>query len=217
MNESLLNLVVGADLELDSSSNVVLNNLKSELIGYTNGHSLIISHPDKDGIPVQVNPGERFIANIKQGDEDICFEIEVTTVLTEPYPHLHTSYPENVRSGSLRKSSRVPAAPADVHLVIDGDIDNTSISIINVSTAGACLIADSKLGLVDDMFQINFQTSDSAPGFTFTCMIRHVHETHVDQQPMFSHGVLFIGMDAEAQLFLWKYFQKSALTQEKTS
>ncbi len=213
MNESKLNLVVGADLELDSSSNLVLNNLQSELIGYSHGHGLIISHPTKDEIPVQVNSGERFIVSIKQDDEDVCFEIEVVTVLTEPYPHLHTSFPENIRSGSLRKSSRVPAAPADVHLVVDGDIDDTTVSIVNVSTAGACLVADRELGSVDDMFQINFQTDDNAEGYTLTCMIRHVHNTHGEQQPMFSHGVVFIGMDAEAQLFLWKYFQESASMQ----
>jgi len=214
MNESLLKLRVGADLELDSLSDVVLNNLQSELIDFNHGERLTIAHPSKDGIPVQIDAGESLIVNIKQDDEDVCFEIEVIAVLTEPYPHLQTSYPNNIRSGSLRKSSRVPAAPADIHLVVDGDIDETYISIANVSTAGASLVADRKLGLVDDMFQINFQTNDSEDGFTFTCMIRHVHETHVNGQPMFSHGVVFIGMDAESQLFLWKYFQQSAGMQQ---
>jgi len=209
MNESLLKLRVGAELKLDSLSDVVLNDLQSELIDYQHGERLTIAHPSKDGIPVQIDAGECLIVNIKQDDEDVCFEIEVITVLTEPDPHLHTSYPDNIRTGSLRKSSRVPAAPADIHLVMDGDIDETSISIANVSTAGASLVADRRLGLVDDMFQINFQTGDNVEVFTFTCMIRHVHETHLDDQMMFSHGVVFIGMDAEAQLFLWKYFQQS--------
>ncbi len=212
MNESLLDLVIGAELELDSSSNLVLNNLHSELIGYSHGQDLIIAHPKKDDIPVQINPGERFIVNIKQDEEDVCFETEVLAILNEPYPHLHISYPENIRSGSLRKSSRVPAAQANIHLVVDGDIDSTPISIMNVSTAGACLVANRRLGTIDDMFQINFETEDGEPGFTYTCMIRYVHAAHKteDHPPMFDHGVVFIGMDAEAQLFLWKYFQKSA-------
>ncbi len=214
MNENLLNLVVGAELELDSSSNVVLNNLQSELIGYTHGHGLIISHPTKNEIPVQVNSGERFIVSIKQGDEDVCFETEVIAALSEPYPHLHTTYPDNIRSGSLRKSSRVPAAPSNIHLVVDGDIDSTPISFLNVSTAGACLVSDRRLGAVDDLFQINFETEDSESDYTFTCMIRYVHEVHQDEELTFHHGVVFIGMDAEAQLFLWKYFQTSVAMQQ---
>ncbi len=213
MAENLLNLVVGAELELDSSSNVVLNNLQSELIGYTQGHSLIIAHPTKNEIPVQINCGERFIVNLKQGDEDVCFETEVVTILNEPYPHLHTTYPDNIRSGSLRKSSRVPAAPSNIHLVVDGNVDSTPISFMNVSTAGACLVADRRLGTVDDMFQINFEIDDKESDYTYTCMIRYVHEAHQGEQPVFNHGVVFIGMDAEAQLFLWKYFQKSAAMQ----
>jgi hypothetical protein len=184
--------------------------MHAELVGYTHGQGLIISHPQKDGIPVQVNPGERFIICMQQGVDDICFETDVLSILDTPYPHIHTTYPANIRSGSIRKSSRVPAAPANLQLIIDGNIDNTNISILDVSCSGACLIAERQLGSVNDMFQINLQTEDGGPGVDLTCMIRHVHETTHENQSRFSHGVLFIGMDAEAQLSLWKYFQKSS-------
>jgi len=209
MTDNPLNLTVGSELELDSLTDDVLNNLFSELIGYTQGQSLIISHPKKDDIPVQINSGDKFIVSMKQGDTDICFETEVVAVLNTPYLHLHTTSPANIRTGTPRKSNRVTAAPANIQLVMDGDIDNSPISILNVSCSGACLLADRRLGKVDDQFQIEFQARVGQSNVNFTCMIRYVHETHKDNHPVFNHGVVFIGMDAEEQLFLWKYFQES--------
>ncbi len=213
MTDNQLKLTIGASLELDSLSDVALNDLQAELIGYTHGQGLIISRPQKDGIPVLVNSGERFIVGIKQDGDDVCFETDVVAILNDPYPHLHITYPANVRTGSIRKSSRVPAAPANIQLVTDGAIDDTPISIMNVSCSGACLVSDRRLGTVDDMFQINFHMEGDEPDVAFTCMIRHVHEIDENNQTRFSHGVFFIGMDAEEQLFLWKYFQRSSAMQ----
>jgi hypothetical protein len=189
-----------------------MENLHSELIDYSKDGNLIISHPQRDEIPVKINPGERYIVEIKQGDDDVCFETEVVEVVNEPYPQLHTTYPTKVRAGSIRKSSRVPAAPAKIKLIEDGE-DETKISFLNVSCSGACLVADRSLGVINDMFQIGFQTDKGESDYTFTCMIRYVHEKYQNKQQLFNHGVVFIGMDAEAQLFLWKYFQESAALQ----
>ncbi len=213
MTNNLLKLVIGAKLELDSLSDVVLNNLYSELIDYTQGQGLVIAHPKKNEVPVQINPGEKFIVSITQDGSDVCFETEVVEVLADPYPQLHTTYPINIRAGAIRKSSRVPAAPANIQLIVDEEVDETQISFLNISCSGACLVADRKLGAVNDMFQINFRTGDSESDFSYTCMIRYVHEKYKDKQQMFNHGVVFVGMDAEEQLFLWKYFQESSAMQ----
>jgi hypothetical protein len=95
----------------------------------------------------------------------------------------------------------------------DGTTDTTPISFLNVSTSGACLVAERKMGEVDDMFEIDFLDDDANSNSSFTCMIRYVHKAHKENRPVFNHGVVFIGMDAEAQLFLWKYFQESAAIQ----
>jgi hypothetical protein len=211
MTGNILDLTIGSELKLDSVSDVTFSNLHSELIGYTHGESLIIAHPKKDDLPVQINPGKKFMVGVQQGDADVCFETEVVAVSNEPYPHLHTTYPAETRSGSVRQSSRVNAAPANVRLIAeDGSEDPTPISFLNISTAGACLVVDRRLGEINDMFEIDFQYGEDGSSSTFTCMIRYVHEAHKDNQQVFNHGVVFIGMEAETQLFLWKYFQESA-------
>jgi hypothetical protein len=216
MAEYPIKLTIGDELELNSLSDVAMNNLHAELIDYSKDENLIISHPLRDEIPVEINPGERFIVEINQGSDDVCFETEIVAVLNEPQPRLQTTYPDKIRTGSIRKSSRVPAAPANIQLIEDG-VSETEISFLNVSCSGACLVADRSLGVVNDMFNINFQTDDDEPDFAFTCMIRYVHEKYQNQQQLFNHGVVFIGMDAETQLFLWKYFQKSAALQSELS
>lgn len=214
MTNNLLNLTIGTELKLDSISDVSLNNLRSELIGFTHGESLIISHPKKDNLPIQINPGEKFMVAIKQGSDDVCFETKIVAVQHEPYPHLHTTYPVDIRSGSVRQSSRVDAAPAQIRLINeDGTIDTTPLSFLNVSTSGACLVSDKKLGEVNDIFEFEFQDRDGNSDSSFTCMIRYAHKSHKDGRTVYNHGVVFIGMDAETQLFLWKYFQESAAIQ----
>jgi Flagellar protein YcgR/PilZ domain len=215
MTDIALNLAVGSQLELEFLSDDNLKNLHSELIGYAQDQSIILTHPKKDNIPVQVNLGDRFIVSLKQGDANATFETEVVAVLNSPYPHVHATYPENIRSGSLRKSNRIPAHPANVRLSMENNNEVTPISIFDISCAGACLVADRRLGMMDDQFQIEIQAGTGQAHTSVGCMIRYIREVIEDSHSRFHHGVVFIGMDAEAQLFLWKFVQESVSMQRQ--
>jgi len=209
MTDIILNLTVGSTLELESSTHEILNGLQSNLIGYTRNQNLILSHPLKDNTPVQVDTGDRFFASMEQGDDQVSFEIEVVFVSNTPQTHLRTTYPEQVRKGALRKSNRVAPAPVNIDLVQGDDVPDTPVSIMNISVSGAGLTSEQPLGVVDSIFQIEVQTGTEQSPVRVSCMIRYVHETVEDNVPAFHHGVEFIGMDAEVQLFLWKFVQES--------
>jgi len=213
MTDIILNLAVGSTLELESSTHEILTGLQSDLIAYTRNHNLILSHPLKDDTPVQVDTGDRFFASMEQDDDQVSFEIEVVSVSTTPQPHLRTTYPEQVRKGTLRKSNRVAPSPVNVHLVQGDGVPDTPVSIMNISVSGACLTSEQQLGVVDTIFQIEVQTGTEQSPVLVSCMIRHVHEAVEDNVPTFHHGVEFIGMDAEVQLFLWKFVQESIALQ----
>jgi len=217
MTDTILNLTVGSTLELESKTDDILKNLHSELIGHAQNQSIILTHPKKDNIPVQVDVGDRFFVSLKQGDAYVTFETEVVAVLNSPYPHLHATYPEDIRTGSLRKNNRVPAAPANMHLVMDEDEPNPPISIQNISCSGACLASEKRLGEVNNQFQIDLQAGVGHSPVRVGCMIRYVRKVTGKDQPMFHHGVEFIGMDAEVQLFLWKFVQESISIQQQAS
>ena len=217
MTDIALNLAVGSPLELEFTSNSDLNNLYSELIGYAQNQSIIMTHPKKDNIPVQVNIGDSFIVSLKQGDANVTFETEVVAVQNSPYPHIHTTYPDNVRSGSLRKNNRIPAAPAKVRLPMESENDRTAISIYDVSCSGACLVATKRLGAMDDQFQIEIQSETAQEYTSVGCMIRYIREVPDETNCRYHHGVVFIGMDAEVQLFLWKFVQESVSMQRQTT
>ena len=213
MTDTILNLAVGSTLELESVTNNILKNLHSELIGHAQNQSIILSHPKKDNIPVQVDVGDRFFVSLKQGDADLTFETEVVAVLNSPYPHIHATYPEEIRTGSHRKNNRISAAPANMHMVMDEDEPNPSISILDISCSGACLVSEKRLGVVDNQFQIDLQAGVGHSPVRVGCMIRYVRKATENNHPIFHHGVEFIGMDAEVQLVLWKFVQKSTAMQ----
>ncbi len=217
MTDIALNLAVGSTLKLESVIDDVLNDLYSEIIGYAQDQSIIMTHPKVDNIPVQVDVGDKFFVSLKQDNSDVTFETEVISVLNTPYSHIYTTYPDSVRSGSFRKSNRVPAAPANIRLVmedVDGDIP---ISIFDISCSGACLVSDRRIGAVDDQFQIEINVGTGQAHVEVSCMIRYVRELKEDSHYKFHHGVVFIGTDAEAQLFLWKYVQESVSIQQQTN
>jgi len=97
MKDTLLNLTIGAILELERITDGVPVDLQSELIGYTKNQSIILTHPIKDNTPVQIDIGDGFFISLKQSDSDITFKTEVVAVLNSPYPHLHTTYPKEIR------------------------------------------------------------------------------------------------------------------------
>ncbi len=209
MTDITLNLTVGSTLELESTTNEILNGLHSELIGYTGNQNLILSYPQKDDAPVQIDTGDQFFASVGQGDDQVSFEIKVVAVSNTPQPHLQTTYPEQIRQGALRKSNRVVPAPVTIHLLSGDEVADTAISIMNISVSGACLKSEQQLGGVDTILEIGVQTGAEQSPVNVSCMIRHVHETVEDNMPIIHHGVEFIGMDAEVQLFLWKFVQES--------
>ncbi len=217
MTDTTINFAVGSNLELESTTDEFLNNLHSEIIGYTESQGLILSHPRKDDIPVQVDPGDKFYVSLQQDDANVSFETRVIEVQTAPYPHLYTTYPDTIRTGLLRKSNRVPAPPTEMHLVMESGETNLPISMRNISVSGARLVSEQRLGAVNSQFQIDIQAGAGQPRVRVGCMIRHVQEVTEKNRPSFHHGVEFIGMDAEVQLFLWKFVQTGISMQQQAA
>ncbi|MCP3668879.1 MAG: flagellar brake protein [Gammaproteobacteria bacterium] len=214
MTETTLIIAAGSTLELESTADSILNNMHTEFIGYTQSQDLILSHPKIDNIQVTVETGDIFFASLKQGETDISFETRVIAVINTPYPHLHTTCPDAIRTGAPRKSNRIAATLANVYLVLDDGEDNHHISILNISVSGACLVAEKHLGTVNNILQIEIHAEAGLPPVRIDCMVRHIQEVTEKNHYSFHHGVEFIGMDAEVQLFLWKLVQKSANIQQ---
>ncbi len=209
MSENMPDLTAGSILELESTADDALENLHAEIIGCSRDNGITLTHPASNGIPIQIHCGDRFFASTRQGNTDITFETEVVAVLSNPSPQLQTTYPEDIRSGSLRKSNRISPAPANLRLAGSNINSEETISLLNISCSGACLIGHKQLGGVNNLFQIEIQTGGEQSYIPIDCMVRHVREISEKNQKMFHHGVIFIGMDAETQLFLWKFVQRS--------
>jgi len=213
MSENMPDLTAGSILELESTADDVLENLHAKIIGCSRDSGIILNHPDRDGIQIQIHCGDRFFASTRRGNADITFETEVVAVLSNPSPQLQITYPEDIRSGPLRKSNRISPAPANLRLAGSNRNSEETISLLNISCSGACLIGHKLLGGINDLFQIEIQTEEEQSFIPVDCMVRHVREVSEKDHQAFHHGVVFIGMDAETQLFLWKFVQKSTAIQ----
>jgi hypothetical protein len=206
MSENRLDLTAGSPLELESTTDDITENLHAKILDFEPDKGILISHPETDGVPVTINSGDRFFACFRQGDADVTFETEVTRVLTAPYQQLLVGYPEHIRPGPLRQNSRVAPAPASLRLIGNG---SDGVSLRDISCSGASLVADRQLGAINEIFQMEIKAEGEQTYTPLDCMVIHVKYGIREGRQVLYHGVVFAGMDAETQLFIWKFVQRS--------
>ncbi len=210
-----LNLAVGSNLHLEPLLDELPKNLRSELIGYAMGRSIILTHPCKDGIPVHVEPGDIYVVRVEHGDTRVTFEAKVLTVHNAPFPHLHLSYPDNVQSGPIRIGHRVAATHASLRLVVNDGREHQAISVMNISPSGGCLVSEERLGEINDHFHIEIKAGQDQTSVVLPCVIRYIREVTIQQICKYHHGVLFTDLDSNSRLFLERLVHESITRQRQ--
>lgn len=204
---------IGEPLQLQSSPDSPRYYVK--LIGYLKNKGLIVSAPEIDGELVMVKEGQSFIARFFPGQHAYAFTTTVAKQTSVPYPHLHLSYPREVRGLKVRKDSRIETSLIAALTLGSVDEEQASASgkIVNLSIGGAALKAKTLLGGKDDIvgvkFKINFEESDYF--LALDSVIRSVTYDETDAAMPYSYGIQFVNVDNSMALALGAYFYKQLL------
>lgn len=113
---------------------------KSSLIGYLSEHSIIITTPTANGVPIGVTNGTdvtvRFFSQQLNGAG--AFRSKVLATAVQPYPHLHLSIPQEVAVGEVRRAIRASVnLIASLVQVVNGDKLKVPAVITDISAMGA--------------------------------------------------------------------------------
>ena len=197
MSHSDLKLHVGEPLQLQPRDGGERSRrVQVKVIGYLPGHSLLVTTPRvKDKVMI-IREGQPFVARVMIGNRIVGFATTVLRSCAVPYPYLHLSYPEEMEQITVRKAQRVR-----VKLFASAKNSNPEfesekprpVTVVDISTSGAQIIAGEPLGDVGDRLQLNclIKVGTSEKLLAIPALLRNVHLEDESGSESYSHGLEF--------------------------
>jgi len=147
---SKLSLQSGAKLQLQFLDKTRRERYQVSVIGYIEGHSLIITAPQKGTGFVLLREGQQFVVRLLSGTQIIGFNSEVLKVYNNPFSYVHLKPPLEVEQLNVRNAHRVELKVIATVQHIERDPDSgeiiksasnksSSAVVSNMSTTGCQL------------------------------------------------------------------------------
>lgn len=182
--------------------------LSVKLVGYLKNAGLIVTVPTNGGEFVMLKDGQSFIVRFFSGQSAYAFTTTVVRQTSVPFPHVHLSYPREVRGQGVRKGARI-----DVDLIAaitlpgaaEGEeVQTRSGKIINLSTGGAALRSKQSLGHKGDVIGVKFKilTHDIPSYLDFASTIRMEKLDPAEPGMPYLYGIEFANADQGMSLAL---------------
>ncbi|WP_306605598.1 flagellar brake protein [Azonexus sp.] len=202
-------LRIGDPLYLQSSPEAP--RLVSKLIGHLKNKGLIVTVPESESELIMLRDGQSFIVRFFSGQNAYAFTTAVVKQTSVPYPHVHLSYPKEVRGREIRKGSRVDVDLIAAVAVEEGGAYTGSGKIVNLSISGGALRAKTRLGERDHVINVKFKIliGDMPSYVAVDCVIRAISEDADPSGMPWLHGLQFLNPEPAMALALTAFvYQK---------
>jgi len=206
-----IKLVIGDPFQIQAQAEGSENRYYVRLIGYLKGKSVIVTCPEEDGRLCLVREGQAFVTRFFAGKNAYAFTANVLRSSTVPFPHLHLSYPPQVRALVVRAGERVETRIICAVVVPEGTGAATTAGVItNISVSGALIHSKTPLGRKGDLLSIKFRMEIRGIEF-FAVIDTTIRTLSRDDSGDFLHGVQFAGLPNDVAIALTAFvYQKLA-------
>ena len=188
-----IKLDIGDTLQLQAQSDSSQARFYVKLIGFLKGKSVVVTTPTQDGKVLLMREGQAFVVRMFSGKSVYAFSTSIFKVANVPFPHLHLTYPNQVRGLVVRRGAR--ARVNLIAAVTGADGRSHASTIVDLSIGGAMLTAKAPIGVKDDRVAIKFRVSvnDVEQYLTINAVLRAVHAMAVveGETPLINHGLQF--------------------------
>ena len=199
-----LSLDIGDVLQLQFLTSETQERCYVKVIGYLHERSLIVTTPHVNGKYLLLREGQPIAVRLLSGHNIMAFTVNVLRSCSRPYPYLHLSYPKEMQAIMVRKAQRVNfSCDAQVQSSDGGPVYRLKVE--DISTSGALLVAEEKLGEVKDLLvlRMKLQVAGQAEPVQLVSVVRNVRERVVnDEQSVFLHGIEFRFSDRQESVLL---------------
>jgi len=188
-----IKLNIGDSIQLQFQSDVEPSRCFVTLIGYLEGQSVVVTTPILNGSMMLVREGQDFVVRLFSGKSAYAFAASAKRVTNTPYPHLHLSYPKEVRGMVVRRSSR-GRTHIICHATAEGGRGFSCIAR-DISVGGALVAAGEKIGEVGKLLtlKLRVKVGEAEHMLALNCTIRSVNAARpaVNEKPTVLHGLSF--------------------------
>lgn len=197
-------LNIGDSIQLQVQSETDNSRYYVTLVGYLAGESVIVTTPTLDGNIMLIREGASFVVRLFSGKSAYAFTAITKRVTNAPFPHLHLSYPKEVRGLVVRSSAR-----AQANIICSATIEGgNAVACVarDISMGGALLAAREQIGSVGEKLTLKLRVmvSEVEHLLTLPCTIRSVSITTLsgDNAPSIQHGVSFDKLSGQDTLVI---------------
>ena len=208
-----IKLSIGDPFQIQAQIEQAESRYYVKLIGYLKGKGVLVTVPEADGRLCFVREGQAFVVRFFAGRNAYAFTANVLKSSNIPFPHLHLSYPSQVRGLVVRAGERVPARIICAIAMQDDTRTITATGLLtNISVSGAMLSAKTRLGHNGQLLSVKFRVAIREIVFeaVVDATIRYVSQ---DESGEFLHGIQFAGLPNDMAIALTAFvYQKLAET-----
>jgi c-di-GMP-binding flagellar brake protein YcgR len=206
-----IKLGIGDPFQIQTHAEQTENRYYVKLIGYHKGKSVLVTAPQQEGNLCYIKEGQAFVVRFFSGKNAYAFTSNVIRAANVPYPHLHLSYPSQVRGLVVRSGERVNAR---IICTVSIPEDTKTVAVpgllTNISIGGALLSSKRKLGEKNDLLAIKFRIFIRDIEFYMT-IDATVCSVSKDDAGDFLHGLRFAGLPNDMAIALTAFvYQKLA-------
>jgi hypothetical protein len=199
-----IKLNIGDSIQLQFQSEAETSRCFVTLIGYLADQGVIVSTPMLDGRIMLVREGQIFVVRLFSGKSAYAFTATTRRVTNAPFPHLHLSYPKEVRGLVVRGSSRA-RANIICHASIEGGSGFACVAR-DISVGGALIAVREKIGEVGQKLSLKLRVrvNETEHMLTLNCQIRSVNAARpaLDETPTILHGLSFENVTGQDTLVI---------------
>jgi c-di-GMP-binding flagellar brake protein YcgR len=212
MDYSDLKFQVGETLQLQPRDGEDSRRLQVKLIGYLPGASLLVTTPTVGGKTMIMREGQPFVVRMMLGKRIVGFTTTILRSCARPFPYLHLAYPSEVEQITVRKAQRVRvklfAALKNSNPEFQFEKPH-SATIVDISTAGALLVAGEQLGAAGDSVEVRcaLKIAGNEKLLSLPAVIRNVHVGQSEEHAggSYYHGLEFNLRDEQNSFALHGY------------
>lgn len=211
-----IKLNIGDTLQLQFQSESETSRCSVTLIGYLADQGVIVTTPVLNGSIMMIREGQIFVVRMFSGKTAYAFTAETNKVTHTPYPHMHLSYPREVRGLVVRGSSRARA-----NIICHASADNGkgyACVARDISMGGALIAVKDKIGDVGGKFSLKMRVkvNDIEHMLNLDCIIRSVNTSRSpDEITTFLHGLSFDELSKQDTLVITALLYQNLVNEKR--
>lgn len=177
---------------------------ESQYFGSIAGKGVMVGPLGSDGAKTELEPGEVCVVRGFTGQYEYSFVSKVLQTFEKPFAYALLAYPEKVDARLVRQSMRIQVSWPAIASVTkpDGNLTTESVTLIDLSIAGAMIKAGSALTALGTDMQLTLAVAVDKVPMELNLLASVCHNNRASYEEAYFIGLAFKGLTAQDKLVL---------------